>query len=298
MAVPDHVSPVAPRNHSLARTTVVSSSQTRTRATMLALTSHYSATNTKHPRHAPWSRGSRGLLELAGLPRGYERGARCRVLLVGHPPSDLRLSVVSSGLRVRTRSRRRRGPAQALRLRWSIVVARTATMFHRCGCRRGWGAESGCGAGAGGSWGTGEVLADGPGARARFGWKRGLGWGGGPGGGRRTRRREADPEAGGGPGGEGWGGEADPGRGMIAEAANIHSCSDIRARNRTRFANVSLGTDDATRGRPPVPGAVRYEWRGSTQCLPDTASRSSCRPSGATGAPASAISPSDSAFRI
>jgi hypothetical protein len=55
MAVPDHASPVAPRNHSLARTTVVNSSQTRTRATMLALTSHYLATNAKHPRHAPGS---------------------------------------------------------------------------------------------------------------------------------------------------------------------------------------------------------------------------------------------------
>jgi|SRR5271165_2370985 len=55
MAVPDQASPIASRNHSLARTTVASSSQTRTRATMLALTSHYSATNTKHPRHAPSS---------------------------------------------------------------------------------------------------------------------------------------------------------------------------------------------------------------------------------------------------
>jgi hypothetical protein len=38
-----------------------------------------------------------------------------------------------------------------------------------------------------------------------------------------------------------------------------HSCSDTRARNRTRFANVSLGTDDATRRRPPAPGAIRRE---------------------------------------
>jgi hypothetical protein len=35
------------------------------------------------------------------------------------------------------------------------------------------------------------------------------------------------------------------------------SCSDMGARNRTRMADVSLGTDDATRGRPPVPGATR-----------------------------------------
>ena len=54
---------------------------------------------------------------------------------------------------------------------------------------------------------------------------------------------------------------------MIAEAANIHSCSDIRARNRTRFANVSLGTDGAIRGRPPVPGAVRYEMEGKHAML-------------------------------
>ena len=53
MAVLDHASPVAPSNHSLARTTVVISLRIRTRATMLALTSNYSATNTKHPRHAP-----------------------------------------------------------------------------------------------------------------------------------------------------------------------------------------------------------------------------------------------------
>jgi len=47
------------------------------------------------------------------------------------------------------------------------------------------------------------------------------------------------------------------GWGVIAEAVNNHSCSDIRARNRTRFANVSLGTDGATRGRPPGPGAIQ-----------------------------------------
>lgn len=151
--------------------------------------------------------------------------------------------------------------AQALRQRWNIVVATTA-MFHRCGYRRGWGAESGCGAGAGGSWGTGKVLADGPGCGHGLGGS--ADWPG---------TSDATSSF-----GVGRAGEADPEAGMIAEAANIHSCSDIRARNRTRFANVSLGTDDATRGRPPVPGAVRYEWRGSAQCLPDTASRSSCRP--------------------
>src|SRR5712671_1195114 len=44
-----------------------------------------------------------------------------------------------------------------------------------------------------------------------------------------------------------------------AAADRNHSCSDTLARNRTRFANVSLGTDDATRRRPPAPGAIRRE---------------------------------------
>ncbi len=34
------------------------------------------------------------------------------------------------------------------------------------------------------------------------------------------------------------------------------SGSDIHARNRTPFANVSLWTDDATEGRPPGPGVI------------------------------------------
>src|SRR5271165_7323057 len=73
MAVPDQASPIASRNHSLARTTVASSSQTRTRATMLALTSHYSATNTKHPRHAPAHARAR----LPGLGGNTDRPALC-----------------------------------------------------------------------------------------------------------------------------------------------------------------------------------------------------------------------------
>ena len=74
MAVPDHASPVVPRNHSLARTTAVNSSQIRTRATMLALTSHYSATNAKHPRHAPRSQGSRGGCARGALSQGLREG--------------------------------------------------------------------------------------------------------------------------------------------------------------------------------------------------------------------------------
>ena len=53
MAVRDHASLVTHRNCNLARTTVINSSQRRTCATMLALTSHYMATNAKHPRYAP-----------------------------------------------------------------------------------------------------------------------------------------------------------------------------------------------------------------------------------------------------
>jgi len=36
-----------------------------------------------------------------------------------------------------------------------------------------------------------------------------------------------------------------------------HIGSDMRARNRTRDANVSLGADVEIRGRPPVPGDIR-----------------------------------------
>jgi hypothetical protein len=49
---PDHASPITPHNHNLVGTTVISSSRRRTCATMLALTSHYTATNAKHPRYA------------------------------------------------------------------------------------------------------------------------------------------------------------------------------------------------------------------------------------------------------
>src|SRR6266700_98896 len=53
MAMPGLASLVTQRNHNLTSTTVIKSSQTRTCATMLALTSHYLATNAKHPRYAP-----------------------------------------------------------------------------------------------------------------------------------------------------------------------------------------------------------------------------------------------------
>jgi hypothetical protein len=53
VAVRDHASLVTHHNRNLASTTVINSSQRRTCATMLALTSHYMATNAKHPRYAP-----------------------------------------------------------------------------------------------------------------------------------------------------------------------------------------------------------------------------------------------------
>ena len=83
MAMPDHAPPVAPRNHSLAGTTVVNSSQTRTRATMLALTSHYSATNAKHPRHAPSSPRWWGAQAFAATRAGGRPGS---LLPVTGPP--------------------------------------------------------------------------------------------------------------------------------------------------------------------------------------------------------------------
>src|SRR5437764_2339311 len=57
MAARDHASLVTHRNYNLVRTTVINSSQRRTCATMLALTSHYMATNAKHPRYARRSFG-------------------------------------------------------------------------------------------------------------------------------------------------------------------------------------------------------------------------------------------------
>jgi hypothetical protein len=63
MAARDHASLLTHRNHNLVGTTVFNSSQRRTCATMLALTSHYMATNAKHPRYAP------------GLPAGL--ATRC-----------------------------------------------------------------------------------------------------------------------------------------------------------------------------------------------------------------------------
>jgi hypothetical protein len=53
MAVRDHASLVTHSNHKLVGITVIKPSQRRICPTMLALTSHYSATNAKHPRYAP-----------------------------------------------------------------------------------------------------------------------------------------------------------------------------------------------------------------------------------------------------
>jgi hypothetical protein len=56
-AARDHASLVTHRNYNLVRTTVINSSRRTTCATMLTLTSHYMATNAKHPRYARRSPG-------------------------------------------------------------------------------------------------------------------------------------------------------------------------------------------------------------------------------------------------
>ena len=68
MAVRDHASLVTHGNRNLVRTTVINSSQRRTCATMLTLTSHYMATNAKHPRYAP------GLSARSATQRNRQRG--------------------------------------------------------------------------------------------------------------------------------------------------------------------------------------------------------------------------------
>jgi len=73
MAARDHASLVTHRNYNLVRTTVINSSQRRTCATMLALTSHYMATNAKHPRYARRSFGGWRLSVIGGSATGCEK---------------------------------------------------------------------------------------------------------------------------------------------------------------------------------------------------------------------------------
>jgi hypothetical protein len=226
MVVPDHAPPVAPRNHSLARTTVVNSSQTRTRGTMLALTSHYTATNMKHPRHAPcsWPRRSGRGRWLSRRHTG-KPAPRARVPVTASP-QDHHRSRQPLNRSHHSGSSRDDGTSMPLsRQRWNIDVAIVPDRDGSGGV--GGGARGGRAGGRAG----GEAR-----AKARGGAKARAAAGG--------QARAV--------GRLGWGGV-----GMVAEVTNNHSCSDIGARNRTRFANVSLGTDDATRGRPPVPGAIR-----------------------------------------
>ena len=248
MAVPDLASLVTQRTHNLTSTTVIKSSQARTCATMLALTSHYLATNAKHPRYAP------------GPPAPLAEPAVIAAV-AGRLPGARGPSRISSGVRVEPRScllQAGYGPAggSGLRQRCSIVAATATSMLHRCGSCRAWGADSGSGAGVRGSWGmresaTGQAGGAGTGA-------------GGRAQGRKGRGRK----------GRGTGARPPPGGAVLAKPMG----SDMRARNRTRFANVSLGTDDAqTGGDRPFP-AASGEKEGKHACLPDTASRSSCRP--------------------
>src|SRR5436189_6214976 len=94
MAVRDHASLVTHRNRNLARTTVINSSQRRTCATMLTLTSHYMATNAKHPRYAPaCSRGWQRTV-IGGAVAGCEkRFAANAVVALG-----LARTITSSGV--------------------------------------------------------------------------------------------------------------------------------------------------------------------------------------------------------
>src|SRR4249919_1401461 len=68
MVVPDLASQVTSRNHNSVDTTVIRSSQPWTRATMLALTSHRTATNTKHPGHARRGSSTPGVAVVHGGP--------------------------------------------------------------------------------------------------------------------------------------------------------------------------------------------------------------------------------------
>ena len=252
MAVPDHASPAALRNHSLAGTAVVNPSQTRACATMLALTSHFTATNAKHPRHAPCSqrRASRYVSISAHHERLHARLVKPATagasLGLPHPPSrrsriapvpiiSMAMPDHASPVALRNHSlagtaavnpSQTRACATMLALTSHFTATNAKHPRHApCSQRRArWPLPR--------SQRRGEVAA--PRSQRRARWH---GWGGRiPGGGAGRRTRE-------------WG--------MISEVAKIHSCSDIGTRNRTRFANVSLGTDDATRGRPPVSGAIR-----------------------------------------
>lgn len=119
--MPDLASPVTPRNHHLAHTGAINPSQTGTCATMLALTSHFTATNAKHPRYAPCSprvpgsdrRELRVLAACQGSPRGGERRSPGLAGRQGTPQPRARrvagLAAAQGSLRGRER-RDREGP--------------------------------------------------------------------------------------------------------------------------------------------------------------------------------------------
>jgi hypothetical protein len=94
MVLRDHASLVTHSNHKLVGITVIKPSQRRICPTMLALTSHYSATNAKHPRYAPglspesithcdhggrYSCEKRFAADLGLAERRFARGARHRL---------------------------------------------------------------------------------------------------------------------------------------------------------------------------------------------------------------------------
>jgi hypothetical protein len=113
MVMRDRASRVTYRNRNLASTTVINSSQRRTCATMLALTSHYMATNAKHPRYAPGllarlatHRNRRGRYWLRekvcrgfGVALGFALGVRSGGLRAGLARAVRAVGAVAEGVR-------------------------------------------------------------------------------------------------------------------------------------------------------------------------------------------------------
>ncbi len=189
MAVRDHASLVTHHNRNLASTTVINSSQRRTCATMLALTSHYMATNAKHPRYAP---GLFAWLATHCNRRGRYR-LREKVCREFWGLRSVALGLRSGYARVHTRCRNRHGARDWVSRRpapgpaggspgpgrCDIDPVLTGTMWHCPGCsavagagavrreggrrgRRGGGRDGGVGAYGmmwekGGVWGLGVI---------------------------------------------------------------------------------------------------------------------------------------------
>jgi hypothetical protein len=145
--VPNLASQVTSDNHNFVGTTAVSTSQTETRGTMLALTSHCTATNTKHPRHArrcsgaprracrsPWGPGAGTSGRRASRQTDAPRGSLWSRKACWSTASRLDQGPTSQATRKKSRPRR-----CGKRHRWDTVAATAAAMSHRC-FREGWDA--------------------------------------------------------------------------------------------------------------------------------------------------------------